>query len=148
MRRILVCLAIGMLSVAAYAQWITNEDVPAYHATAPVHGTKLPALLSGSQLTGPMFQYPWQKAVYVDAAKIPTVLYQLPCYCRCDRSLGHQSLHSCFEGTHGARCDTCLKELYYSYSEYKKGKTPSQIRKGIVQGQWRQVNLETAASIN
>ncbi len=50
MRRILVCLAIGMLTVAAYAQWVTDEDVPAYHATAPVRGTKLPPLLSGSQL--------------------------------------------------------------------------------------------------
>jgi hypothetical protein len=37
----------------------------------------------------------------------------------CDR-MGHNSLHSCFEGTHGARCDTCLKELYYSYSEYTR----------------------------
>jgi hypothetical protein len=77
----------------------------------------------------------------------PAVLHQQPCYCYCDR-MGHNSLHSCFESTHGARCDTCLKELYYSYSEYRKGKTASQIRKGIMQGEWRQVNLETAASIN
>ena len=104
MRRILVCLGIGMLTVAASAQWITDEDVPAYHAAAPVRGTKLPPLLAGSQLTGPMFQYPWQKAVYEDAAKVPNVLYQLPCYCRCDRAMGHTSLHSCFEGLHGAEC--------------------------------------------
>ena len=45
MRRILVCLAIGMLTVAAFAQWVqSDEDVPAYHATAPAHGTKLAAL--------------------------------------------------------------------------------------------------------
>ena len=44
MRRILVCLAIGMLTVAAYAQWVTDADVPAYHATAPAHGTKLSPL--------------------------------------------------------------------------------------------------------
>ena len=94
MRRIMVCLAVGMLSVAASAQWVTNEDVPAYHAAAPVMGKKLPALLSGKQVTGPLFQYPWQKAVYADAAKVPNVLYQLPCYCRCDRAMGHTSLHS------------------------------------------------------
>ena len=54
-----------------------------------------------------MFQYPWQKKVYEDAAKVPNVLYQLPCYCHCDRALGHASLHSCFEGMHGAECSTC-----------------------------------------
>ena len=59
MRRVMVCLAIGMLTVAAYAQWITNDEVPAYHATAPAPGTKLPPLLSGTQLSGPLFQYPW-----------------------------------------------------------------------------------------
>jgi hypothetical protein len=62
--------------------------------------------------------------------------------------MGHNSLRSCFESTHGARCDICLKELYYSYSEHQKSKTASQIRKGIMQGGWRQVKLETAASVN
>ena len=99
------------------------DEVPAYHATAPAPGTKLPPLLSGSQLTGPLFQYPWQKAVYEDAAKVPKVLYQLPCYCRCDRTMGHTSLHSCFEGLHGAECSTCAKEGYYAYKMSLKGKT-------------------------
>ena len=109
MRRILVCGAIGMLTVGAYAQWVTDVDVPAYHAAAPAHGTKH-LVLSGKQLEGPLFQYPWQKMVYEDAAKVHNVLYQLPCYCRCDRALGHASLHSCFEGLHGAECTTCAKE--------------------------------------
>jgi hypothetical protein len=38
--------------------------------------------------------------------------------------------------------------VYYSYAEHKKGKTAAQIRKGIMSGQWKQVNLETAAAIN
>ena len=80
MRRIIVCLAIGMLTAGAYAQWVTDQDIPAYHATGPVSGTKLPPMLSGNQLAGPLFQYPWQKAVYQDAAKVSNVLYQLPCY--------------------------------------------------------------------
>jgi hypothetical protein len=62
--------------------------------------------------------------------------------------MGHNSLHSCFESTHGAVCDTCLKEVYYSYVENKKGKTAAQIREGIKKGDWKQVNLETAAFIN
>ena len=49
-------------------------------------------------------QYPFQTHAYELAAKIPAVLHQQPCYCYCDRGMGHNSLHSCFEGTHGAQC--------------------------------------------
>ena len=41
-----------------------------------------------------------------------------------------------------------MKEVYYSYAEHKKGKTAAQIREGIKKGEWKQVNLETAASMN
>src|SRR5207248_4635089 len=82
------------------------------------------------------------------AAKIPKVLYQQPCYCYCDRALGHKSLHSCYEGQHAAVCSACLKELYYSYVMTKQKKTPEQIRQGIVAGEWQSIDLETAASID
>jgi Protein of unknown function with PCYCGC motif len=141
MRRMLVCLAVGMLTVAAYAQWLPSEDIPAYHAAAPAHGVKLPALLSGNQLTGPNFQYAWQKAVYEDAAKVPNVLYQLPCFCHCDRALGHTSLHSCFEGLHGAECSTCAKEGYYAYKMSLKGKTVKQIRDGVMRKDFESIDL-------
>jgi hypothetical protein len=143
MRRIFVCLGIGLLTVAASAQWINDEDVPAYHVAAPVRGTKLPPLLAGSQLTGPMFQYPWQKAVYEDAAKVPNVLYQLPCYCHCDRAMGHTSLHSCFEGLHGAECLTCAREGYYAYQMSLKGKTVKQIRDGIMHKDFESIDLNS-----
>jgi hypothetical protein len=143
MRRILVSLAVGLLTVGAYAQWVTSDDVPAYHAVAPVHGAKLPRLLSGTELSGPLFQYPWQKAVYEDAAKVPSVLYQLPCYCRCDRALGHTSLHSCFEGLHGAECSTCAKEGYYAYKMSLKGKTVKQIRDGVMAKEFESIDLNS-----
>ena len=143
MQRILICLAVAMLSVGASAQWISDADVPAYHPAAPTHATKLPAILSGKQLTGPMFQYPWQKAVYEDAAKVPAVLYQLPCYCRCDRNMGHTSLHSCFEGLHGAECTTCAKEGYYAYKMSLKGKTVQQIREGIMHKEFESIDLNS-----
>ena len=80
--------------------------------------------MSGQQLTGQFFRQKWQVEVYKQAAQIPDVLYQLPCYCRCDRALGHASLHSCFEGTHGAICATCAAEEAYAYKMTKQGKTP------------------------
>ena len=101
----------------------------------------------GSDLWGADAQYPYQTHAYELASKIPAVLHQQPCYCFCDR-MGHNSLHSCFENTHGARCATCLKELYYSYKQHQAGKTATQIRAGIIKGEWKQIDLEAAATMN
>ena len=144
----LVCLFV--ITFAAFTPWATSQQeaaVPAYNAGPPKKGTKLPAILGREQLWAENAQYPYQTHAYELAAKIPVVLHQQPCYCYCDR-MGHNSLHSCFESAHGAACSTCLKELYYSYSMHEKGKTAAQIRKGIIAGDWKQVNLATAASIN
>jgi hypothetical protein len=59
--------------------------------------------------------------------------------------MGHSSLHSCFEDTHGAGCSTCMREVVYSYQQTKKGRTPAQIRAGIERGDWQNVDLEAAA---
>src|SRR5207248_3633698 len=141
-----------MVTFAVSAPWaISQQDeqgqIPAYNPGPPRKGTKLPAILTKDQLWGDNAKYPYQTQAYDLAAKIPVVLHQQPCYCYCDR-MGHNSLHSCFEGTHGAQCATCLKEVYYSYTEHKKGKTATQIRKGIMKGEWKQVNLESSASLN
>lgn len=149
----LVCLFV--ITFAAVTPWATSQSatslqeakVPAYNAVPPKKGTKLPPILGKEQLWAENAQYPYQTHAYDLAAKIPVVLHQQPCYCYCDR-MGHNSLHSCFENTHGAECSTCLKEVYYSYSMHEKGKTAAQIRKGIIAGEWKQVNLATAASIN
>ncbi len=114
----------------------------------PAKGATLPPILGKEQLWGENAQYPFQTHAYELAAKIPAVLHQQPCYCYCDRGMGHNSLHSCFEGTHGAQCSVCLKELYYSYSMHQKKKTAAQIRQGIMKGEWKQIDLQTAASIN
>jgi hypothetical protein len=144
---VLLFLAVMLVS----APWASSQEesgqIPAYNAKPPAKGTKLPALLTKDQLWGENAQYPYQTHAYELAAKIPTVLHQQPCYCYCDR-MGHNSLHSCFENTHGAQCATCLKELYFAYSQHQKGKTAGQIRAGIIAGQWKQVNLETAATTN
>jgi hypothetical protein len=138
------------VTLTGSAQWPPQQDeggIPAYNAGPPPNGTKLPAILTKADLWGADAQYPYQTHAYELAAKIPTVLHQQPCYCYCDR-MGHNSLHSCYENTHGARCSTCLKELYYSYQQYKKGKTATQIRAGITNGDWKSIDLQTAAAIN
>jgi hypothetical protein len=130
------------LTAASYAQWSNPaDDVPAYHPSAPLTVASLPPILSGKQLTGPQFQYPWQKHVYLKVAKVSNVVYQLPCNCRCDRALGHTSLRSCFEGLHGTECSTCAKEGFYAYQETKLGKTPAEIRAGIARHDYEAIDL-------
>jgi len=143
MKQVLLSVALGLVTLAGYAQWTNPADeVPAYHAEAPARGTTLPPVMSGDQLTGPYFHYTWQVKVYQEAARVPNVLYQLPCYCRCDKALGHTSLHSCFEGTHGAICSTCAKEGAYAYKMTKLGKTPKEIREGIERKDHEQIDLD------
>ena len=126
-----------------HAQWNTSQsDVPAYHKSAPVKGEKLPPVLTQQQLAESGLTQAAQKASYKAAARIPGVLYQLPCYCYCDRHAGHKSLHSCFEGTHGANCGTCMAEALYAYQMTKKGWPASRIRDGIMRGEFKQIDLQ------
>jgi hypothetical protein len=149
-KRALILAFVFVVTLTVSAQWSFQEEgagVPAYNAAAPKPGTKLPPILPKEALWGENGQYPFQAHAYELAAKIPNVLHQQPCYCYCDR-MGHNSLHSCFENTHGAQCATCMKEVVYSYSEHKKGKTAKQIRDGIIKGDWKQVNLESSTAVN
>jgi hypothetical protein len=150
-KRGLTLAFLGLLIVAVSAPWATSQQdgtPPHYNAGPPAKGTVLPPILGREQLWGANAQYLFQSHAYELAAKIPAVLHQQPCYCYCDRGMGHNSLHSCFEVAHGAQCSVCLKELYYSYSMNKKGKSVAQIRDGITKGEWKQIDLQTAASIN
>ncbi len=144
MKRAFSLAGLMLVAMTLSAQWL---DVPAFHGNPPGKDEKLPAILDGLNLSGPNFQNAYQSHAYVLAAKIPNVIYQQPCYCRCDRSVGHTSLHSCFESPHGAHCSTCLKELYYAYKMTKAGKKPAEIREGIIRGQWETIDLASAASI-
>jgi hypothetical protein len=149
-RRSLTLCFLFMVTLSLSAEWTSPQEdagVPAYNAGPPPKGTKLPRLLTKTDLWGADAQYAYQTHAYELAAKIETVLHQQPCYCFCDR-MGHNSLHSCYENTHGAQCATCLKELYYSYQQHQKGRSASQIRAGIIRGEWKQIDLQAAATIN
>jgi len=136
-------LAAFALTAASYAQFSNPaDDVPAYHPSAPLKMTKLAPILSGAQLKGPDFRYPWQVHAYQVAIKIGDVLYQLPCNCRCDRALGHTSLRSCYETTHSTQCDVCSAEGFYAYEKTKLGWTPAQIRAGIAKHEYEKIDLE------
>ena len=110
-----------------------DEPVPAYHTQVPAG--ELPQPMDPAEFDNPVV-----KNSYAVAAKVKKVLYQEPCYCHCDRSVGHGSLLDCFTSKHGSGCNICMAEALYSYEQTKKGKTPAQIREGIQKGEWRQID--------
>ena len=149
--RVFASVVLFLMVTVVSAPWLQSEseqDLPHFNTTPPVPDAKLPPILTKDQLWGSNAQFPFQTHAYELAAKIPKVIYQQPCFCYCDRSMGHNSLHSCFSGTHGAQCATCLRELYYTYTMNKQGKTAQQIRAGIIKGDWKSIDLSAAASIN
>ena len=142
-RRWALGIAVFAITAASYAQWSNPaDDIPAYHPSAPLKVSALPPILAGAKLTDENFRYPWQVHVYQQAARVGNVLYQLPCYCRCDRALGHTSLRSCFEGLHGTECSTCAKEGVFAYQQTRLGKTPAQIRAAINRHEYESIVLE------
>jgi hypothetical protein len=100
--------------------------VPAHYDIAPspdtLRGTLAPELFTGNV-----------QLAYRAAKEIPQTLAQLPCYCHCDMSKGHKSLHSCFEDQHGENCGICIGEAVMAYNLERQGLRPAQIRERIIQ---------------
>ena len=143
MSKFLISALVLAIAVVAFAQ---GDHVPAYNSRPPQAGELLP-ILPPDLRVGENFKYPYQVHAYELATKIPAVISQLPCYCYCER-IGHSSLHTCFESNHGAHCGICMKEVYYAYQQTKQKKTPAQIRDGIIKGEWKAIDLESASSVN
>jgi len=130
---ILLAVGVGLLAVPQFAASPVDEPTPAFHAEAPKDA--LPSTMDAT-----LFPDIQTFNAYVIAGRAKKVLYQQPCYCHCDRSQGHGSLLDCFVSRHGSGCDICQKEDFYSYEQTRKGKTPAQIREGIIHGEWQKVD--------
>lgn len=137
-------MAVGRLRVPAPLGYATpgpqigegNVDpVPPYHPAAPP-AKRLPSTLNPMQFPDPITQN-----AYAMAGKIRAVLYQQPCYCHCDKEMGHGSLFDCYTGTHAAVCNICKMEAIYAFNETAKKKSAAQIRDGIIKGEWKKVDL-------
>jgi hypothetical protein len=100
--------------------------IPAHYEAAPslntLQPTLAPELFAGNV-----------QLAYRAAKEIPQTLAQLPCYCHCDTSKGHKSLHSCFEDEHGENCGICIGEAVMAYNLKRQGLKPTQIRERIIQ---------------
>jgi Protein of unknown function with PCYCGC motif len=90
--------------------------------------------LPAEQFTGPT------RDAYRAVKEIPETIAQLPCYCHCDMSFGHKSLHTCFEDNHASQCAVCVNEALIAYNLHKNGMAPAQIREFIIQQYSRMQN--------
>lgn len=113
----------GAVSNASSA---SDTRVPAYQLASETRS--LGATLAPAQFIGKT------REAYKAAKEIPETLAQLPCYCHCDQSFGHKSLHSCFEDDHASQCAVCTDEALLAYRLEKEQKlTPEQVRKLIIE---------------
>jgi hypothetical protein len=86
---------------------------------------------------------PVAQHAYATAAKIEPLLNRLPSDCGAKGQTTHASLLACFQGRKASRCNACEAEDYYAYQESRDGKSAGQIRKAILQGEWKSVNLSS-----
>lgn len=105
---------------------LQRKRVPAYQDISQL--AALPATLAPSNFAGKA------RNAYAVAQEIPETLAQLPCYCHCDESFGHKSLHTCFVDDHAAHCAVCVDEALLAYRLQKEEKmTPERVREMIVE---------------
>ena len=104
-----------------------NKTVPAFFETAPSKASLRPTL-EPEQFTGLV------RDAYRAVREVPQTIAQMPCYCHCDRGMGHKSLYSCFEDDHASHCAVCVNEALLTLKLEKEQKlTPAQIRDRIVE---------------
>ena len=126
------------LSSAAVDEAVPTAMPTANHnhktvARVPAHNEEAPPRNSLRQTLAPEIFTGNVRQAYQVAKDIPQTLAQLPCYCHCDMSQGHKSLHTCFEDEHGANCGICMGEALMASDLQRQGLTDAQIRERIIQ---------------
>lgn len=117
-----------------------QPPVPAYYASASA-AQPYPTLIPATNFR----RYPLVERAYQDAAEVPGVFAQQPCYCHCDKSAGHHSLLDCYASDHAAGCLICIKEALLVEQMTQRGKSPAEIRQAIIRGEWQIVDLRAAS---
>lgn len=86
---------------------------------------------------------PVAQNAYATAAKIEPLLNQLPCDCGHVKPSSQPNLLGCFQDRQASRSLACQEEDYYAYQKSRDGSSVRQIRKGILRGAWKSVNLSS-----
>lgn len=103
-----------------------RSRIPAYQSASEARN--LGPTLAPSQFIGKA------REAYKAAKEISETLAQLPCYCHCDQSFGHKSLHSCYEDNHASQCAVCVDKALLAIRLQKDQRlNPEQIRQIIIE---------------
>jgi hypothetical protein len=101
-----------------------TRRIPAFFKERPA-AMDLPMTMPPQQFEGKVRQ------AYQVAKEIPQTLAQLPCFCYCD-TVGHKSLHSCYETDHSAGCTVCVDSALMASQLKKQGLGDEQIREKLI----------------
>ncbi len=96
-RSVLWVLGAGTLAAGGgWYLWASAGSARAGNHPEPPPGAPLPVTLAPALFVGKA------AAAYQVAREIPQTLARIYCYCRCDKTVGHTSLMSCFSDDHAA----------------------------------------------
>ena len=148
MKKVLIIAALACFALAAIIYSQSGEPGPVKRSRAttpqaaggassasrvPAHSREAVSLSALPPTLAPERFFGSARQAYQVAREIPQTLAQLPCYCYCDETFGHKSLHTCYESDHSAHCATCVSEALLAYRLQKEqGLTPPQIRERII----------------
>jgi hypothetical protein len=106
---------------------------PRADARVPAHFTDIKEVHPLAPTLAPEQFFGTARQAYKVAREIPETLAQLPCYCYCDETIGHKSLHTCYESDHSSHCVTCMEEALVAYRLQKEEKLSiTEIRQRII----------------
>ena len=97
----------------------------------PAHFTEPPDIKSLPPTLDPADFKDKVREAYQAAKDHPQLLAQLPCFCYCD-TIGHKSLHSCYEDDHSTGCTVCIDSALTARQLSKEGKGAKEIRDTLI----------------
>ncbi len=113
-----------MTSTSQTNQPPAKPPMPAFQSEESAKN--LPATLSPELFTGQV------KEAYAAVKEMPEVIAQLPCYCRCDKAMGHKSLQTCYVDDHASQCGICMNSALKARKLKKEKKmSVAQIREQL-----------------
>lgn len=128
-RIILAELALVALIFVGVAALIRGASAPDPADAAPAAATPTVNLADLPDVTADVYRYAADHAMHFT---------DIPCYCGCDRSLGHRNLEDCFVNAtgdwdaHASGCGVCTAEAVAAREQLDAGIGIAEVRQSII----------------
>ena len=119
-----VWLALGIIGALALIAWVFIGGAGKRITSS---GAKLVATMAPSYFS----KDPKARAAYQVAKDMPEVLAELPCFCGCMSSYGHENNLFCFRDEHGSGCAICEDIALDARDMHNKGLSIDRIKQAI-----------------